>query len=273
MDRRRFVLTTGVAVGSTTALAGCTSSPDDPPPRKSNVIESVSVEDQSLRVQLEPTREQWVMSRRNLSGAGSDQTSDNPTGESMVSTHDEDLSSGSTSVLSASGRAMRRLLGQLSPVGVVAAKGRGATGRTSSGGFRSAPKTTKGRAMLFGGAYVGPWYTDHQDEVSKYPVTATSLGAAYLGDDETFQESAPGPGPMSWDTSTQPVGDPSAAELTVPVAEPGWYRLSAKIEATDRVAGPTDDPQFGWESVDARVEQTPDNTVEVAERWKVSPRI
>lgn len=272
MDRRQFVLTTGVVVGSTTALAGCTDSTDDPPPRKSNVIESVTVNNQSLQVQLEPTSEQWVMSRRDLSG-GSDEATGKLTDSSPISPTDEDFSPSVRSTLSESSQSIRGLLGQLSPVGVVAAKGRGATGRTSSGGFSSAPKTSKGRARLFGGAYVGPWYNTHKEQVDKYPVVATTLGASYLGDDETFQESAPGPGPVSWDTSTQPPEEPESAALTMPVTEPGWYRLSARIEATDRVVGPDDDPQFGWESIDARVDQTTDDTIEIAEKWKVSPRI
>ena len=272
MNRRRFLATTGTVVGATT-VAGCTSSADDPPPRKSNVIETVTLEDQSLQVQLEPTSEQWVMSRRELSADGTNETTGKTISRSPVSIGDESGSLGSTSVLRESTRAIRGLFGQLSPVGVAAAKGRGATGRTTSGGFSSAPKTSKGRGMLFGGAYVGPWYNNHQDAVSKYPVTATTLGAVYLGDNETFQESAPGPGPVSWDKSAPPADTPSSAELTMPVVRPGWYRLSAEIEATDSVAGPNDDPQFGWESIDARVEETADGTVEIGEKWKVSPRI
>ncbi len=272
MNRRRFLATTGTIVGATT-VAGCTSSADDPPPRKSNVIETVTLEDQSLQVQLEPTSEQWVMSRRKLSADGTNETTGKTISRSPVSIGDESGSPGSTSVLRESTQAIRGLFGQLSPVGVAAAKGRGATGRTTSGGFSSAPKTSKGRGLLFGGAYVGPWYNNHQDAVSKYPVTATTLGAVYLGDNETFQESAPGPGPVSWDKSAPPADTPSSAELTMPVVRPGWYRLSAEIEATDSVTGPNDDPQFGWESIDARVEETADGTVEIAEKWKVSPRI
>lgn len=298
MDRRKFLRTTGIAVGGTTVLAGCTSETgdDSPPPRKSNIFQSISFTGDGIRAETEPQNEQWVMSRRRLPRV-------TPIGDSPQ-TQNSSSSSGPTGTASPAStpsvmdvsQSVRDLLSQLSPVGVAAAKGRGSTGRGTGTSFSSAPKTTKGRGWYLGGGYAAGWYASHDDEVDKFPVQTSELAAAYLGTDAEFQNNAPGPGPVAWDSQNSvPFDDrkrdASTLSLTVPVkntresdsdseiitvSNPGWYRVGANIVSPDTVTD--DNPQtagyenLGWESVDLKLDIRSDG-VGIVEQWKVSPRI
>lgn len=253
MQRRTFINTGGLAAMVTlTGLAGCTSGSDSPPPRKSNVLEPIQLVDNGSAIKIETvdTEDQWVESRRDIEVDGStdrvDSTADNHAAASMLS--------------------------GLSPVGVAdAAKGRGATGR-GAGGFSSAPKTPKGRARFYGGAYVGGWRDDHDDEIERYPVEVAMIGVAYTGTNEQFEEQDPGAGPVRWD-ETYPEPNPSQSLQTdVQNVRPGWYRVGAQTIVDRPGGGDSGGVDLGWECVDLRVEQTSTGK-EVTERWKVSPRI
>lgn len=239
-----------VATGGVTAIAGCTGSNNEPPPRKSNVIDTIELSADGTTLEIDPSADsdRWVQSRRNLEADASTR-SGNQTGNN-----------GSEASLSA--------LSNLSPVGTVqAAKGRGATGR-GSGGYSSAPRTANGRAWFWGGSYTNRWYDDHDDEVSKYPVDIATLGVAYIGSNARFEEQDPGPGPINWDDSYDAPTD-AEIETSIRNLQPGWYRVGANIVVAD---GPDEGVDLGWECVDLRVEQTVDGK-EITERWKVSPRI
>lgn len=233
MRRREFILGTGLV--ATSALAGCTGN-KSPPPRKSNVFEEIRTTNGKLDIQLEDNT--WVQSRYEAED------------------RQNDLGNADT-------------LGDLSPVGGARAKGkggaggRGATGR-ADGGYSNAPKTHHGRAWLYGGAYANSWYDDHDDEVSKYGVTVSTIGVAYLGSSFEMDDDAPGPGPVPWDCRIESPDD----EVTCDMQDDGWYRVGAEIR------GP-DGHDFDWESVDLEVDDTlgSEDEYEVEKEWKVSPRI
>jgi len=251
IDRRTLLRTSGiVATGGVTVIAGCIGSNNEPPPRKSNVINNIELSADGTTLEIDPFAEsdRWVQSRRNLDVDASAR-SGNQTGDT-----------GSTASLSA--------LAKLSPVGTArAAKGRGATGR-GSGGYSSAPRTSNGRAWFWGGSYSNGWYNDHDDEVSQYPVDIATLGVAYIGSNARFEEQDPGPGPINWDdTYDSPTGD--EIETSIQDLQLGWYRVGANIVVAE---GPDEGTDLGWECIDLRVEQTVSGK-EITERWKVSPRI
>lgn len=236
MNRRDFMKTAGI--GGTVVLSsisGC-SGGESPPPRRSNVLEPVVVNDDALLISPADDSKQWVYSRREIEAS--------------------DRSSIAASLVG------------IAPIGgAQAAKGRGATGR-GTGGFRSAPKTSKGRAHLYGDDDDDEWYDEHDGEVYKYPVQITQLGVAYLGTNAVFTEQAPGPGPVDWDKTYQTIGESVTAGVAN--ARPGWYRIGTRV-AAERTGDETGQV-IGWESVDTRVEERGGSKV-ITERWKVSPRV
>lgn len=234
-DRRTFLRTT-VAVGGLAALAGCSLvGGKAPPPRKSNAIAAVEVQNGQLRIDL--ADQPWVESRK-------DATASTVTGFVGVSS----------------------LLAAASPVGRAAAKGkggggRGATGR-GTGGYSSAPRTSKDRAKYHGGAYGDDWRENHEDEVERYRASIAAAGVAYLGRQAEFEDDKPGAGPVPWDQQFENPED----VYTYPVERPGWYRVGTRLQAND---GTTD---FGWEAVDVLVDDEGTST-NIEETWKVSPRL
>ena len=256
MERRDLLNTSGIiAVSGLTALAGCSGADDTaPPPRKSNVIDEVSLgqNGSTLTIDPVPQEDQWVQSRRDL------YEGKNTTAEKTTTSED-------TSTESAS-------LSGLSPIGIAsAAKGRGATGR-GAGGFSSAPRTSNGRAWFFGGAYANSWYNEHDDEVEKYPTRVAQLGIAYVGTNEEFEEQNPGPGPVSWDETYDNPDPDTPIETDVADLRDGWYRVGANIVVDNRGTGNEETTNLGWECIDIRVEDNGSGK-EITERWKVSPRI
>lgn len=251
VTRRSLLKTSGIgATVGLTAIAGCIGSSNEPPPRRSNVIDTIELSDDGSTLRIDPfvDSDRWVQSRREL---------------------DVETSARSTNQLRhTESPASRSALAKLSPVGRArAAKGRGATGR-GSGGYSSAPRTTNGRAWFGGGSYANSWYDDHDDEVSQYPVDIATLGVAYIGSNTRFDEQDPGPGPINWDdTYDAPTGE--EIETSIRNLQPGWYRIGANTVVAD---GPDEGTNLGWECVDLRIQQTVDGK-EITERWKVSPRI
>lgn len=243
MRRREFIAGTGLVAAS--ALAGCTGS-EFPPPRKSNVFESIEAHDGKIQVALEDST--WVMSRYDDGN------------QNALADPDE--------VGGLNGLADLGSVGALSPVGSARAKGkggaggRGATGR-ANGGYGSAPKTGHGRAWWHGGAYADDWYDDHDDDVTRYGVGVAALGVAYLGSDFEMEDDAPGAGPVPWDCQ---VSDPNGTE-TCAVQRDGWYRVGAELEGRNG-------HDFEWECVDLKVDdQLTGDGYDVEKQWKVSPRI
>ncbi|ERH09523.1 MAG: hypothetical protein J07HX64_01281 [halophilic archaeon J07HX64] len=245
MNRRQFVATSITAALTAAGTAGCLgvlSEDNAPPPRRSNLLTDIAVRSGQLQVEFVSPDERWLMSRRNL---------DTTTGSTDEATRDSGLS-----------------IDALSPVGTAAAKGRGATGRGASGrtgGAGSAPRTNNGFAWFFGGAYVSSWYRNNEEAVTQYPVEIEQVGVARLGDNETFREIDPGPGPVGWDNTYSARAETLDIDRTL---SEGWYRVGANVVA-DGADGAAD---LGWESFDVRL-QTDDSALEITEQWKVSPRI
>ena len=248
MNRRKFLTrTSGIATASMVGLAGCTTTTEEAPPRKSNIIETINIEDKAtLVIDQVDDPDQWVMSRRDL-----------------------ELRNMATAV----GNSASSLLSTLSPVGVASAKGRGAAGRGAKGGgkgFSSAPKTSRGRARYGGGVYVAGWYDDHDDDVDRYPVDINTIGIKYFGESEDFREQAPSPGPVAWDevfTNVDGKMTISADKIDLgQELQEGWYRVGSQVVTPDG------DTNMGWESYDFKVEET-DGSMEITKIWKVSPRI
>lgn len=210
-------------------LAGCIFGSKSPPPRRSDVFSEVAVNGDLVRVDL--------------------------VRDPMVETRQED-----GGLLS---------LAPLAPVGVArAAKGkgggggRGATGR-AGGGYRSAPKTSKGRAKLYGGGYTDDWRENHEDEIERREdAVVTAVGFRYFGSDSTFESRKPGPGRVSWD---EEVPNPQSA-VTFSAPDDGWYRVGAHLESSDRSR------DYGWESIDFEIDEQ-GGEFEKDEVWKVSPRL
>lgn len=240
MKRRNLIRagTGAVFTGGIMALAGCSGS-QDPPPRKSSVFEDAELNGNTIEVPL--SSDTWVMTRMDGTESGSD-----------------------------GGDSSNAFLASLSPIGVASAKGRGATGRGTSSGFSSAPKTSRGFGWYGWGAYASTWYDENEDTVRQVPVNVTSVGLAYLGDNESFQEQAPGPGAVEWDVTKDQVEGEEAVSFEDEIDQTGWYRLGVQVRPEDSQDVPTDD--LGWESLDFRVEEE-NGELTVTEEWKVSPRI
>jgi len=256
MKRRMLIRTVigSIAVGST---AGCIrafqSDDQSPPPRKSNIIRDISVTNSGeiIKVTTAPDESQWVMTRQEIDAASSRAQVENT--NNQISWHQRAIAEVDSG------------LDAVSPIGTVEAKGRGATGR-GRGGFSSAPRTSNGRAWYGGGAYAATWYDNHDNEVSRVPVTINMIGIGFIGDNDTFTERSIGPGPINWDTTyNDPTGD-IRSDLS---PRSGWYRVGAEVNA--ELAGGGTQP-LGWECIDLRVRST-GNDEEITKKWKVSPRI
>lgn len=204
-----------------------------PPPRKSNVIERIEATTNTIRIDL--ADQGWVKSRYDSTGKLRDPPD----------------------------------LDALAPVGVAEAKGgifgsgggRGATGR-AAGGHASAPKTSHGWAWWHGGVYANDWYDDHDDEIEQYDVHLREVGVRYFGSNDEYEDDRPGAGPVAWDR----VYDSPDDVVKHPFELTGWYRVGVHI------AGTTVNQDFGWECFDFEV--VPDHPgYEIANKWKISPRI
>ena len=242
IDRRRYLLL-AAGVAASAGTAGClgflSGNNQSPPPRKSNVVEDIVVEGETLIVEFVSPDNRWLMSRREID------------------------TSEQNNVETGAGRST---LDRLSPVGTASAKGRGATGRGTvgrGGGSGSTPRTGNGYLWFGGGAYVGSWYSNHNDEVRRYPIDIDEVGAARLGDNQTFRDAAPGPGPVTWDRTYDTPED--TIRFDTPLRE-GWYRVGTHT-VTDG-----GDVDLGWESFDLWL-QTDAGGFDIAEQWKMSPRI
>jgi hypothetical protein len=278
MQRRNFIRS-AIGVGIVTTVAGCSgATAEETPPRRSNVIADISLSDNNTTIVIkpEPKGDRWVQSQREIDEEERPYSGDR-TREETNNPSENTTTNGSAASISA-------VLSGLSPVGVAsAAKGRGATGRGSIGGssgYKSAPKTSGGRARLYGGAYVGTYYNDHEDDIDQYPVEVTTLGVGYIGGEEQFAEQDPGPGPINWDErindNIEGEIDVNAVDVNTGVVsgdgelEDGWYRVGTNI------AVPKDDENgvvdMGWEAIDFKVE-TEGGEKQITERWKVSPRL
>lgn len=174
MDRRHFLTTFGAMC--LVGVTGCLGGDNAPPPRKSNVITTISPSTESLRVEF--PADPWVISRY---------TTDNDVGP----------------------------VGVAAAKGGGGAGGRGFTGRTG-GSHSNAPKTTHGRIWFFGGGYTDDWYDDHDDETTKYPVEIRTVGVRYYGDDDQFEDISPGPGSVTWDETKSKSGSSVAYGLPLP---------------------------------------------------------
>lgn len=204
-----------------------------PPPRKSNVIAGIQANSGSLRIDV--ADDTWVMSRWDAGGSQALADPDDVSGFSPV--------------------------GSASAKGKGGSGGRGATGR-GTGGYGKAPKIGHGRAWYHGGDYADDWYEEHGDEVTKYGVAVASIGVAYLGTNAEFQDDKPGAGKVPWNEMYL---DPNDA-VKHPVDRAGWYRVGAHIE------GEQSGHNFRWEAIDLELDRS-GSGYEIAEKWKVSPRI
>lgn len=247
MNRRDYLRTCGVAaMGSLGALTGCLGSESGPPPRKSNVIKEIAVEGGTLLIVPYSDTEQWIMTRRDINLQSSS------------------VNQGSTT----SGT-----LASVSPIGVArAAKGSGATGR-GSGGYSSAPRTRNGRAWYGAGSGHNDWYDENEQEVKKIPADLATIGVAYLGTNELFQEQAPGPGPLEWHEEYENPDTSGQIESEIlNRGGQGWYRVGSKVKVEESEVASGENVNLGWECVDVRVEED-GGGFSITERWKVSPEV
>lgn len=235
MKRRSFVRgSVGLATGI--AVAGCLGFGGDnaPPPRKAKVFENVDFSGTTMEIELHPS----------------------PEVESRAEEGQSDLGAVAAS---------------LAPVGVArAAKG---AGKRGAGGYSSAPRGRHGWAVWHGGNYGDDWRDDHRDELVMYSAAIATLGFAYLGSDNAYENDPPGPGPddVSWDRTWD---DPGEGEtLTVDIAEvtsgaspnEGWYRVGTELVSADG------DLNFGWQAADFEVEKEGNWVMDKA--WHVKPRV
>jgi len=246
VDRRRFLhgaalLPTAGLVG----LSGCSSS-ESPPPRRSRVLSTVTIDSAQLLAEL--VDDPWVATRR-------DGVPINGQNAQSLDSNAKDSPSGLS------------VIGSLSPVGTAQAQkgggggGRGAVGRGRGSSYSDAPRTGRGRAKYHGGAYVGTWYDDHDDEVRRAETEISEVGIARIGPVSDTDEELPAPGPVSWDETWQNPDD----TVSIDVTNAGWYRVGTHTTAADGT-------NLGWEAVDVLVKDDND-TYSIAQKWKVSPRI
>ncbi|WP_049900726.1 hypothetical protein [Natrinema altunense] len=286
MNRRRFLRLGGGGLAiATGGLAGCLGGDDsdDPPPRKAEVFEDVSIADGTMEIDL----------------------ASQPEVESTIDNVDESA-----------------IVGSLLPIGTARAGSRssgsgsgksGATGR-GSGGYSSAPTGRHGWA-IYGAHSHGNWREEHGDETQMYTAALGALGVAYMGSNTQYRTSSPGPEPTDWDqewhdpdpgttlevdlaaltsdaalgteagsatgienttaslsenetasdagSAAEPeAGDDSASALT---ADEGWYRVGTRLESPD---GDTD---FGWQAADFKLDRTSTGGLTVDEAWHVRP--
>lgn len=233
MNRRRFLRgSAGLAAG--VGLAGCSIlGSTAPPPRKAKVFDSVDLQGTTLTVAL---RSDVVVESRREESQGD--------------------------VVAAG------FLGGLSPVGVArAAKGAGNRG---AGGYSSAPKGRHGWAVWHGSNDDDDWRENHSDELRMYDATVATLGLAYVGSDNAYENDPPGPGPVPWD---QRVNDPEqGAQMQVGLGElaggtprEGWYRVGTELVSADGSMN------FGWQAADFEVDNEGRWIVDKA--WHVKPRV
>jgi hypothetical protein len=159
----------------------------------------------------------------------------------------------------------------LLPVGRArAAKGAGSRG---AGGYSSAPShwRHRGWAIWHGGAYTDDWRDEHDDEIEEVQASVATLGVAYLGSDNDYENDTPGPGPVDWDRTWD---DPSnGGEMTVDIGalspgsgpREGWYRIGTQFESSSGTIEPE------WQAVDFEVDN--DGRWLVDKAWYVAPRV
>jgi hypothetical protein len=222
MKRRTFVRG-AIGVGTVAALAGC-SGDSSPPPRESEVVENIGIDSGAFRAKLEP----------------------NPVIQTRRVGEEESISFDSVASVA----------GSLSPIGVVAAKGkaRGAGARAASARGRH------GRPKWAGGAY-GVWWDNHEDEVEEEACEIAECAIARIAPESAEEQQLPGAGPVAWDkrwTNVEAGQTVSWDEF----AEDGWYRFGVRVVDSE------DGTDYGWESVDLEVENG-----RIDEKWKVSPRL
>lgn len=226
MNRRSFLRgATGLAVG--VGLAGCSILGSKAPPRKSKVFSDVSASQGDLTVDLRSTVK--VQSRKD------------PNQNAVV----------------AAG-----FLGGLSPIGRARAA-KGATGR-ASGGYSSAPKRRHGWAVWHGSDNDDEWRQNHSDELQMYTADVKTMGVAYLGTEETYEDDPPGPGPVPWDKKW--VDPKEGATKQYDLTEEGWYRVGVEL------VGKNNSLDFEWQGADLKIDQQTDGW-SVEKAWHVKPRV
>ncbi|MFB6152431.1 MAG: twin-arginine translocation signal domain-containing protein [Haloarculaceae archaeon] len=239
MNRRTFVrgsagLTAGLALTGCLGVLGGNSSP---PPRKAELFDDVALDGTTMEIDL-------------LS---------DPRVQSRAEEAQNGLAAGAVA--------------SLAPVGVArAAKGAGGRG---AGGYAGAPRhhRHRGWAVWHGGDYADDWRENHRDELSWYPATVATLGVAYLGTDNEYEDNPPGPGAddVSWDRTWNQVSDDAVKTVDIgavspsPEPEQGWYRVGTELVAENR------DLDFGWQAVDFEVDD--DTGWKVDKAWYVAPRV
>ncbi|WP_255681713.1 hypothetical protein [Natrinema sp. SYSU A 869] len=293
MNRRRFLRIGGGGLAiATGGLAGCLGSngsdgSDEPPPRKAEVFEDVSIADGTMEIALDSE----------------------PKVESTIDNVDESA-----------------IVGSLLPIGTARAGSRssgsgsgrgGATGR-GSGGYSSAPTGRHGWA-IYGGHSHRNWRDDHEDETQMYTAAIAALGVAYMGSNSQYQTNSPGPEPVDWDrewsdldpgttlevdlatltsdsdpdaesgatagneTATEsPTENETAAEsstenetdtdtgdgvASTATADEGWYRVGTHLES------PGGETNFNWQAADFKLDRSSTGRLTVDEEWHVRPRL
>lgn len=212
--RRTFLTSSLAATAVTVGMAGCLGGNNTAPPRKSHVFDDVGTDGGKLLVHFADNI--WMKTLKDIQSGGGN----NGDGGSEQNS--------------------RRILAGLSPVGTAsAAKGRGASARGTSGGWSSAPKTSRSGtnwAIFYAGSY-GGWRDDHRDELSRIDATVTKAGVTRIGDLSKKEQNLPGPGELNWDRVWQtPL---KKAPLRTALTRPGWYSVGAHLASHGTSLGVT----------------------------------
>jgi hypothetical protein len=245
MQRRRFLIGSGIALGGALGTAGCFGSATGSPPRESKVFRNIDVSADGTTVELE--EQPMVQSRRDMS---------------------TNIGHPSTGGLAA-----------VSPIGVARGQEEEQTSNDPRGRGRAdaAPRGRNGRSKWRGGDYQ-EWWDEHGDGVDEYSATVTSAGFFYYGSTETFRSRLPGPAPLEWDLSINAVQEQTISWSVDPVE--GWYRVGARLErgeidlgweAIDYEVRRSDAETSAPENETAG--QVSEPTYEIVSQWKVSPNL
>lgn len=245
MQRRRFLVGSGIALGGALGTAGCFGAATNSPPRESKVFGNIEATADGISATLED--QPMVQSRRDMGSAVRN-----------------DRSAGA--------------LAAAAPVGI--ARGQETAQQTSSdprglGQADAAPRGRNGRAKWRGGDYQ-EWWDQHGDEVTEYEATVASAGFFYYGPTETFRSQLPGPGPLDWGLSINAVEENTIAWGVD--AREGWYRIGALLERGSVDLG-WEAVDFEVRRADTQTtaagnetsSQTTEPTYEIVTQWKVSP--
>lgn len=196
MDRRQFILS-GIGMAAGISMAGCTTSTEELPPRRSSIVNEITLQDGELVVDFlsDPT---VTMREEQVEGGG---------------------------------------VGTILPIGVASAKKGGSGGRTggrvrtssrsrgSRSSYRGAHRSNTGFAYYYWAADDDEWYDEHEDILIQVEPQINRVGVASI---PNLEQKELGAETVAWDEIKQ---GSAGEELRVNVdSESEWYRIGIDLE-------------------------------------------